>query len=387
MASSSLTARLPRTLHVISGLEVGGAEMALQRLVLRTTAAGQPVMVAAMLGGGRVEDALLEAGVPVASLRRRLPASGPVANGLAALVAQCRRFGPQVVMGWMYHGIALGHLLRVLGRIAAPVAWNVRCTLDDSETLPPSTRLLIRALRRGSPRADAIVYNSELGRSQHAEFGFDDRRARVLPNGVDIAEYRPDPERRRQVRAELGIPESSFVIGHVARFHAMKGQLDVVAAAARAGLPAGSTLLMVGRDVGPGNAPLAAALAALPRDLRAVMPGERRDVAAIMNACDAYCLSSTTEGFPNVVAEALASGLPCVVTDVGDAPRMVEGVGRVVPRGSPAALAEALREVAEQPAERRAEAAGAARRRAVDRYSLERMVDDYAGLLRELVAR
>lgn len=387
MASPSLTVRLPRTLHVISGLEVGGAEMALQRLVLRMSADGQPVMVAAMLGGGRVEDTLLEAGIPLASLRRRLPGAGPVPNGAGALIAQCRRFRPQIVIGWMYHGIALAHVVRAVGRLAVPVAWNVRCTLDDSETLPASTRLLISALRRGSPRAAAIVYNSFLGRRQHAGFGFDDRHARVLPNGVDIDEYRPDPERRRRVRAEFGIPDGAFVIGHVARFHAMKGQLDLLAAASRSPLPAGTTLLMVGRDVNAGNPALAPALAALPRELRVVMPGERRDVAALLNACDAYCLSSTTEGFPNVVAEALACGLPCVVTDVGDAPLMVEGVGEVVPRSTPSALAEALARMVAEPALRRAALSEAARRRAVERYSLDRMVDDYAVLLRELVAQ
>lgn len=387
MASPALNAPLPRSLHVISGLEVGGAEIALQRLVLRLSADGHPVMVAAMLGGGRVEDALLEAGIPLASLRRRLPGAGAVPNGAAALIAQCRRFRPQLVIGWMYHGIALAHVVRAVGRLAAPVAWNVRCTLDDSETLPASTRLLIRALQRGSPRAAAIVYNSFLGRRQHAGFGFDDRHGRVLPNGVDVDEYRPDPERRRRVRAELAIPDDAFVIGHVARFHAMKGQLDLLAAASLAALPAGATLLMVGRDVNAGNPALAAALAALPREVRVVMPGERRDVAALMNACDAYCLSSTTEGFPNVVAEALASGLPCVVTDVGDAPRMVEGAGEVVPRSSPSALAAALARMVAEPAPRRAALSEAARRRAVERYSLDRMVDDYAALIRELVAR
>jgi glycosyltransferase involved in cell wall biosynthesis len=370
---------------VISGLEVGGAEIAMLRLVTRMVSAGQPVMVAAMLGGGRVEDALLEAGVPVVSLRRRAPAIGPVANGLAPLVAASGAFRPQVVMGWMYHGIALAHTLRVLARLRAPVAWNIRCTLDDSETLPASTRLLIRGLCVASGRADAIIYNSDLGRKQHAAFGFSDRRGRVIANGVDTNEYRPDILARRGIRDELGIPQSSFVIGHVARFHRMKGQVDLLAALAGVGLPPDATLLMVGRDVTRDNPMLAIALQRVDSRLRVVLPGERRDVSALMSALDLYCLSSTSEGFPNVVAEAMACGVPCVVTDVGDAARMVEGVGVVVRRGSPEDLRAAIEDLASRTPAELAELGLAARKRALERYSVERMVDDYAALMHELV--
>lgn len=385
MAQTGLNPSAPRVLHVISGLEVGGAEMALYRLVSRMAALGYPLMVASLLGGGGVEDALLESRIEVASLRRKVPALGPVANGPLALLARSRSFRPQVVMGWMYHGIALAHALRAVIAPASVLLWNVRCTLDESQTLPLGTRGLIRALRFASRMPSAIVYNSNLGRSQHIDQGFVDRHGAVIANGVDLESWRPDREAGRAVRRELGIEADAFVLGHVARFHPMKGQLDLLAAAASTGFPGNAVLLMVGRGVAPENPDIGRALARLPGSIRVVMPGERADVPAVMNALDAFCLSSTSEGFPNVVIEAMACGVPCVVTDVGDAPSMVDASGWVVRRSCPDDLAKAVAGVAALDRAQLARHGELARERVVEHYSMDRMVSDYVQLFSRTV--
>ena len=380
MAPAALSHSAPRVLHVISGLEVGGAEIALCRLARTMTELGHPVMVASLLGGGGVEDALLEAQVEVASLRRKLPARGPVANGPVELLARCRAFRPQVVMGWMYHGIALAHALRALVARESALLWNIRCTLDESQTLPRATRWLIRALETASRKPSAIVYNSQLGRSQHVDRGYCDRGGVVIPNGVDLAMWRPDRAAGRSIRLELGIEPGAFVVGHVGRYHPMKGQAELLAAAASANFPRDAVLLMAGRGVSTDNPDIDQALARIPRGIRVLMPGERTDVPALMNAMDVFCLSSTSEGFPNVVIEAMACGVPCVVTDVGDAPRMVDTSGWVVKRGRPDELAAALAAVETLDEAQREMRREMARARAAALYSLDRMVAEYATL-------
>ena len=385
MAPSALKHSAPRVLHVISGLEIGGAEMALYRLVSRMATLQHPLMVASLMGGGGVEDALLDAGIDVASLCRKIPTRSPVPNGPLALFARCRAFRPQVVMGWMYHGIALAHMLRAVCAPSAALVWNVRCTLDESETLPRSTRGLIRALNLASRRPSAIVYNSNLGRSQHVDHGFYDRNGAVIPNGIDLRTWRPDRETGRSVRRELGIGPEEFVIGHVGRYHPMKGQLDLLAAAASAQFPANSVLLMVGRGVTPANPDISRVLSRLPSGIRVIMPGERADIPAVMNSLDVFCLSSTSEGFPNVVVEAMACGIPCVVTDAGDAPVMVDATGWVVRRSSPDHLAQVIADVADLGSAGRERHGVLARGRACEYFSMERMVSDYSELFSRTV--
>jgi glycosyltransferase involved in cell wall biosynthesis len=380
MAQTALNHTLPRVLHVISGLEVGGAEMALCRLASRMASLGHPLMVASLIGGGGVEDSLRQSQIEVASLRRKVPARGRMANGPVELLMKCRAFRPQVIMGWMYHGIALAHALRPVTAPAAALLWNIRCTLDESQTLPLGTRVLIRALKIASRNPEVIVYNSHLGRAQHVELGFSDQRGVVLPNGVDLGTWSPDCRAGRAIRRDLGIGPEAFVVGHVARFHAMKGQLDLLAAAASGQFPQNAVLLMVGRGVTPANPDISRALARVPRGIRVVMPGERADVSSVMNALDVFCLSSTSEGCPNVVVEAMACGVPCVVTDVGDAPRMVDTSGWVVPRSCPGRLAEAIAGVAALERAERTRHGELARERAAVHYSMERMVSEYAEL-------
>lgn len=380
MASTGLTDTAPRVLHVISGLEVGGAEMAMYRLASRMAETGAAVMVASLLGGGGVEDALLDSQIDVVSLRRKLPARAAVTDGVLGLAARCRTFRPQLLVGWMYHGIAFAHLLRPFVAPSAAVLWNVRCTLDESQTLPAATRALIRALALASPLPAGIVYNSRLGRTQHAAAGFCERRACVIANGVDVEAWRPDRAAGMRVREELGIGPDDVVIGHVARLHPMKGQLDLLAAAASSRFPGGVVLLMVGRGVTADSAEIAPALSRLSPGVRVVMPGERSDIPAIMNAMDVFCLSSTSEGFPNVVVEAMACGVPCVVTDVGDAPVIVDASGWTVPRGVPDDLAAALAAAVALDAEERSRRGQLARQRAVELYSIGRMAADYSQL-------
>jgi glycosyltransferase involved in cell wall biosynthesis len=365
--------------HVISGLERGGAETVLTRMLPRLRHTGQEHVVVSLSGEGPMAPRLRKAGIPVAALG--MASWWGRAGALVRLWRLVRAIRPDAVQGWMYHG----NLGAVAARSLAPgrpaLLWNVRHSLDDVANEKPMTRRVIRANARLSRWPGTILYNSGVARRQHEAFGFEPSRGRVIPNGFDLEALQPDPDAGRAVRRELGIPEKATVIGNVARFHPMKNHAGLLAAARElAASDPGLHLVLAGPGVTCDTPALGEARTGPLAD-RLHLLGERENITALMNAFDLFCLPSAWgEAFPNAVGEAMACGVPCVATDVGDARELIGAAGRVVPAGDAAALTGALRELLALPAAERRALGGEARERIAEHFSLDFVAGRYRDL-------
>lgn len=345
-------------------------------------------VVVTLLPGGAVEARIRDAGVAIHTVRA---AGGGAVRAAFDLPRRLRTLEPDVVQGWLLQGNLAATYAATVAGLRAPVLWNVRWTLYDMASERWRTRTLLRlsgALSRSPAR---ILYNSRTAVGQHAALGYPARSALVIPNGFDTDRLRPDADAAHEVRAELGIGPSSLIIGMFARFHPMKDHGNSLRAAAhlvQQGIPA--CFVYAGRGVVHENAELRETIASLGLSSHVRLLGERQDLRRLFAACDVYWMSSwargIAEGFPNVVGEAMSCGVPCVVTDVGDASWIVGDTGRVVPPRDPVALASAAAElIAGGPGLLRALGA-AARARMQAEFSLDRVTGAYLRLYRELAA-
>ena len=373
-----------RILHLISGLNIGGAERSLHVLLTGGLASRFDNHVVSLSGPGEMGRRIAELGVPVTCLDFRHPRSA--LTSLRKLTAVTRAMDPAIVQGWMYHG-NLGGLLAVrFARNSAKLAWNIRHSLYDIRAEKRGSRIAIRAGRALSRRPGSIIYNSRVSRRQHEEFGFRSEHGDVLPNGFDTTFWRPDPVARAQIREALGLSPRETLVGYVGRFHPMKDVPTFLRALAPLmKIHPSLHCAIVGRDSGSDNPVLAPLVAELPVD-RVRFLGERGDVHRLMAGFDLFCLSSNSEAFPNVLAEAMACGVPCVATDVGDAGEILGDAGRIVPPSDPGALSRAMDEILQLPEGARREIGARARRRIETRFSLSAAVDRYLSLYERLLS-
>ncbi|QKH36700.1 glycosyltransferase [Achromobacter pestifer] len=380
-----MNARRLRVLHVITGLGQGGAESVLFRLA---TYAGADVehIVVSLTDEGIYGERLRAAGVAVHALgmkRGRVSLGGFMA--LRSLIAAAR---PDAVQTWMYHADLIGGLAARLAGVRA-IAWGIRNSGDHLERSSRSARLVLRACALLSGRVPkAIVCAAQKSAERHADKGYDRERMVVIANGYDLSRFAPNDEARQRVRVQWGLPQDVPAIGCVARWDPLKDHanlLRAVAALVRDGRDAGLRCVLIGRGMDTTNAELAALIDRLGLRDRLVLAGPSDDVPAAMNGLDLHVLSSCAEGFPNVVAEAMACGVYCVVTDVGDAAYIVGDTGVVVPPEQSEALARgietALREVASRG---HARAGEAGRARVLANFDLARMVQSYIAVWRRI---
>lgn len=188
-----------------------------------------------------------------------------------------------------------------------------------------------------------MIANSEAGYAHRKASGYHCINQLVVDNGFDTDKFKPDPEARTRVRSEWKIKDEKL-IGVVARLAPSKGHPTFLDAAALLSKERKDLRFVI---VGDGPRDYLGKLQLLSQELvvsdHIMWVGAREDMSAIYNALDILCSSSYTEGFPNVIGEAMACGVPCVVTDVGDSAKIVGDEGIVVPPANPQMLAKGLR--------------------------------------------
>jgi glycosyltransferase involved in cell wall biosynthesis len=372
--------------HVITDLMiVGGAEQMLLKLTNVLPGLGIRMSVVSLGGLGELGAAIEKVGVPVRPLQVRSPRHLP--SAVVALAREIRARDADIVQTWLYHGDFVGTIANVLaGR--RTLVWNIRCSDIDLDIDNKTTALIRRMLARASPLPNLVIANSHAGLEAHRALGYRPRSELIIPNGFDGTVFRPDPEARARIRAELCVGPKQPLIGMAARVAPMKDHDGFLQAARELTRDREDVVFaLAGAGTEPGSA-LAARASALGLTNHVRMLGKRADMAQVFAAIDVATLSSAHgEGFPNVLGEAMSCGIPCVATDVGDAAIIVRDTGIIVPPQSPQALAQAWRNMIELDVNERCALGLAARTHILKYYEITSVARQYAQAYRRLAAR
>jgi glycosyltransferase involved in cell wall biosynthesis len=374
-----------KVFHLITDLNAGGAEKSLYRLLASMDRQKFHSQVVSLVPVGSVGEQIRNLDINVRSLE--MQPGRPTLSGLRLLISWLRLEKPDILQTWLYHADLLGILA---GRLAGipEVVWNIRNTNIDFSQYRQLSGFVVRTCSWVSGWPLAVISNSQAGRDFHVRLGYHAQRWVVIPNGIDTQVFKPDADAPGLLRQELGLPMDTLLIGHFGRYDPMKNQEDFILAAGemvRSGSEA--HFVMVGEDVSESNTALREVVDQQALRGRVHMLGRRDDMPQLAAALDLLSSSSLGEGFPNVVAEAMACEVPCVVTDVGDSAMLVGETGKVVPAGNPTALAQAWENLLTRPQNERKQLGLQARRRIEEHYSLGKMTAAYSQLYRDIIAQ
>lgn len=363
----------PLVVHVITGLGRGGAEKSLADLVRHARNFRHEVV--SLTDEGYWAQPLRNLGIPVHVLE--IKGTSTVPGGLFRLWTLLRRASPALIQTWLYHADFLGLAVASLCRV--PVVWSLRCSDMDSRRYYWLTSVLSRL----SHLPVAIAANSEAGRLWHSRLGYRPRRWDVISNGVDTRLFRPDPDARAAWRARMGVDDKTVLVGMAARKDPMKDhEAFLHSASLLANRRKGMAFCIAGRgtdkdaalrELADGNGDNVHWL------------GECNDMPGLLAALDVFVLASRFgEGFPNVVAEAMACGVPCVATNAGDCALLVGETGVIVPPGDAESMATAIERLADD-ARRRRQMGTAARARVEQNFTIASVVRGYETLWRAAI--
>lgn len=338
---------------LLRSLNIGGAQRQAANLARALHLNGENVTVVSFYDGGELQSDLQAAGVPVLAVGKR--GRWDVVGFGWRLLRVLRRVRPHVIYAFLVEPSVTALLMKpLLGR--PRVVWGVRASDMDLTQYGWFPRWMFRLSCWLARFADLVVVNSAAGVAYHAARGYPRDKMVLIPNGIDVDRFKPDPVARRRVRSEWRLPAGSRVVGIVGRLDPMKDHSTMLAALALL-VPTRPDLFLVVVGDGPGKyrSNLTALAQRLGVDHRVIWAGSSHDMASVYNGFDICCLSSSFgEGFPNVLGEAMACEIPCVATDVGDATRILDGYGVIVPLGNPQELANGIARVfAEDDPERR----------------------------------
>ena len=383
-------AKRPRVCHVITGLDRAGAQRVLADLLAFRDRSRFETEVVTLRPRTGLADEIEGLGVPVWSANMQRGPSMPLR--WAGLARRWAARPPDLVHTWMYHGDVIGGVTAKLVHHRTPIVWHLHHTTLDFDRFRMSTRMLAKAGAGLSFRLPArILACADSARRIHVDAGYDPSKMVVVRNGVDTDRFRPrsgapDGWLHREIGIPLPDPGLPWprLVGLIARFHPQKDHSTFLAAARRliARRP-DLHFVMCGAGV-ESDHPLFAEAAATGR-IHAL--GERRDLGRVLPELDVSVLSSAAgEACSLVLLESMASGVPCVTTDVGDSAYLVGDVGRVVAPRSPAALAAAIESIVDLEPAAAAGLRRRARQRAVDSFGLERVARAVEGTYADVLA-
>jgi glycosyltransferase involved in cell wall biosynthesis len=352
--------------------------MMLLKLV-REQCNGPFVPAVATLADGSIRKDLEAMGVPVHVLPLR---AFRQPSALAALVGSLR---PALIHSWLYRADLVSGLA-LFRHTDVKLIWGVRASNTLSPDLPLKTRALVHLnslLSHVMP--DRIIACGEEPRRVHEGYGYARKKMRVVPNGFELRMFRPCANAREEIRHSLGIPAEAPVISMLARLHPMKDYPGLLRAIEELDNPR-VHFVLAGSGVVSSEPLFVEALSKSRHRDRVHLLGARNDPPRLWAAADVGTLSSSSEGFPNAIGEAMCCEVPCVATDVGETGVLIADTGRIVAPRDPVALARGWQELlAVTPEERRA-LGRRARQRMATVYSIESVAKQFEQIYDDTLA-
>jgi glycosyltransferase involved in cell wall biosynthesis len=371
-----------RIVFLTTGLLTGGAEMMLWQLTSRLDRKKFEPIVVSLRPNGPMRQKFEASGIPLVS--PGMNPSSPNPLPWLRLVRILKSLGPQILQGWMYHGnVAAAWCSRFVGNPA--VCFSIHNSIYDLNAEKLLTAWIIRQGGRLSSTIERVIYCAESTARQHEAIGYDTSRTLVIHNGFDTERFKPDACAKEALAAEFQINNSDTLFGLIARFDVHKDHETFVTAARLIAdrLPQ-ARFILAGRGIDTGNSNLVEIIARHRLQEHVLLLGERQDVPQIMAGLDVLVSSSSSESFPSVLGEAMACGVPCVSTDVGDSGFILGEFGRLVPPRNPQALAEGAIALASIGGDARKALSKNCREHIVHSLSISTMVGAYTNLYSEL---
>ena len=359
--------------------------MMLYKLLSATDQSEYSASVISLIDKGVVGRKIEDLGIPVHTLHMNKCGLSP--NSVVRLLQLSKKLMPEIVQGWMYHGNAAALCLKILVKRKAALVWNIRQSLYKLSDEKLLTQIVIRWGAYASKHVDRIIYNSKTSTFQHEAIGYCSSNRILIPNGFNTELFRPDETARRLVRKDLGLPESTPLVGLIARFHPMKDHENFIKAASYVNERRPEVhFLLAGNEASENNLALEEYITKTKTRPNVFFLGERKDIPRVMSSLDiAVSSSSRGEGFANTIGEAMACGIPCVVTDVGDSAWVLDDNGVVVPPRNSQALAEGIMNILDMNNKSRREIGQRARERVIRGFEMKNIAREYESLYRQVL--
>lgn len=365
-----------RIVFIITGLTTGGAEMMLLKVLERLDRQRFAAHVISLTTLGELAPRIAALGIPVDAMGMKPGLPSP--SGFLRLVRTLKRLNPDVVHTWMYHADLLGGLAARLAGISA-IGWCIRNSNLDKDKTKFSTRAVVGLCAFISKWVPSRILScSEKARQVHVACGYAAGKMVLVPNGFDLTRFKPDNDARLQIRAEMGITDETPLVGLIGRFDPQKNHAGFFEAAGvlHRHMPH-VHFVLAGQGIDMGNAALRQAMTQAGVLANTHLLGLRNDIPELMAALDVLASSSYGEAFPNVLGEAMACGVPCVVTDVGDSAYIVGDTGRVVSPGDMTGLAATLENLLALPLTKKSALGERARARVAKHFEIGSVVRQY----------
>lgn len=375
-----------RIVFITTTLSTGGAELMLLKLLQHLDRSHFDPYVISLKTKGEVGPSIEALKIPVVALNMNPGLPNPLK--VMTLISHLRTIRPNLVQTWMYHADLLGALAARLAGCRT-VVWGLRNSNLDERLTKRTTLMVVKACAFLSSWLPSQILSCSTRASEvHAEAGYRADKIQVIPNGFDLARFQPDAGARLAVRAELGLALETRLVGLIARYDVQKNHAGFIEAAAmiRREMP-NIHFILAGGGIDDSNVALRNMIKANALGDCMHMLGRRDDIPRLMAALDVLASSSIGEAFPNVLGEAMACGVPCVVTDVGDSTEIIGKSGRGVQTGDMQGLATHVVELLRLPPEKMSALGRLARARVETHYEIGRVTRLYESFYHRLIQR
>ncbi len=355
--------------HVITNFAgVGGAEMMLARLIQQTQDQYKHVIIALMKTSDVYAETLSRCQSHYALGWNGLNTLGTIAK-LRHLI---KSISPKTVQCWMYHANVLTSL-SCIGLSQKPyIFWGIHHSLASPKEESLSTKIALAMSKVLAQQPKGVIYCAHSSLQQHQNFGLKNNNVQVIANGVFLDKFQPNPDLHEPL-----------VIGFAGRYHMAKGYPYLFETMSL--LKAHRIVFKIaGSGASLDNPEVKALFEQYQLDAQKVhLLDQVADMPAFYQSVDAFLMTSITEGFPNVLVEAMASGLPCISTDVGDAKYIVDQLGAIVPPRDPEALANAILDYVHSSQAEKLQLKQASRARVEQHFSIESVSQQYLEMWRQ----